>query len=111
MTQQAQESSLGSGITTFATGDLGDAIAKISAAGENYRSAYSKLESYFENDLKNAVQGDTLNDFKSCFDSRKAALKAVNDYVDELLSTLRTKTNEGADLADNLSSTLKSHNG
>jgi len=111
MTQQAQESSLGSGITTFSTGELGDAITKISNAGENYRSAYSKLESYFENDLKDAVQGDTLNDFKSCFDSRKTALKAVNNYIDELLATLKTKTNEGANLADELSSTLMSHNG
>lgn len=102
----AQESNLGNGIVTFDAGELGLAIRKISEAGEAYRTAYNNLVSYFDNDLKDAVQGDTLTEFKSCFENRKPQLKAVNDYLDELLITLSSKTNQGSNLADELNSKL-----
>lgn len=108
---QAQESNLGNDVTSYVEGDLTRAITKINEVNESYRAAYKNLESYFENDLKDAVQGDTYNAFKTAFDQRKAHLSAVNDYLDnELLPALIAGNNEGGSLADDLYGRIQSHN-
>ena len=110
MAQQAQESNLGNEVTTFSVSELTDAITKIKNAGDDYNAAYNQLVSYFENELQDAVQGDTLNEFKSCFDNRKAALNNVNTFIDTMVGVLNSKTVAGADLRDGLAATMQAHN-
>ena len=98
----AEESNLGAGVTTFDNAALQLAINKIRTAGEDYRTEYNKLANYFENELQQVVQGETLAAFKRCFDEEKTKLKAVNDFIDELLEPFQKKTNEGSDMIDDL---------
>lgn len=110
MGQQAQESNFSQDVTTFSEGDLNDAIKRISSAGENYRDALSKLTGYFDGEIKDAVGGQTLDALKNAYNKRKPGLEQVNNYIDELLSTLRSKTSQGAGLADDLYQKINSNN-
>lgn len=103
----AEESNLGRRVVRFDALDLQNAIDKITEAGSEYRRVYNDLVGYFDNDLKNDVQGDTLPEFQNLFDKKRAQLNAVNDFIDDLLRAIRDKTNQGSDLADQLNSGLR----
>ena len=106
----ANESNLGTGVISFSSAGLGDAISGIRTANEDYRAKYQELKAYFEGDLKEAVQGDFYNGMKAAFDNNKAGMENIYNYVDELLAQLSTQTAKGEDLATDKSSELKNMN-
>lgn len=99
---QAQESDLGRGITTFDETTLLNSISGIIEAGETYRTAYNSLVNYFANDVQKDVQGEVLNAFRDSFEGKRAELKAVNDFIDSIVSDLQTKTNTGTGVVEDL---------